>query len=291
MSAYFGPAGSSQSFGDMGYKSQEQMPEYLEKFGLNAYEYQCGRGVRVNAKSAEILRKNAEEKGIRMSLHTPYYISLSSIEPEKRDKSIDYVLQSASAARRLGARRLIVHSGSCGKMTREEALALACDTVKRCLAAMDEQGYGDITFCPETMGKINQLGNLDEVMSLCELDERLIPCIDFGHLNARTLGQVNSKESFAQILDTIENRLGFDRLKVFHSHFSKIQYTDNGGEKMHLTFEDTIYGPDFEPLAELVAKKNLSPVFICESAGTQAEDARTMMQMYRNYLDKDGGEQ
>ena len=60
---------------------------------------------------------------------------------------------------------------------------------------------------------------------------------------------------------------------------------------MHLTFEDTIYGPDFEPLAELVAKKNLSPVFICESAGTQAEDARTMMQMYRNYLDKDGGEQ
>lgn len=283
MSAYFGPAGSAQSFADLGYKNQEQMPEYLERFGLNAYEYQCGRGVRVNAAMAEKLKQNAAEKGVRLSLHTPYYISLSSVEPEKRDKSIEYVLQSAAAARLLGADRLVVHSGSCGKMTREEALALASDTVKRCLAALDEQGYGDITFCPETMGKINQLGNLDEVMSLCELDERLIPCIDFGHLNARTLGQVNSKKSFSMVLDTIENRLGMDRLKLFHSHFSKIQYTENGGEKLHLTFEDTFYGPDFEPLAELVAKKNLSPVFICESAGTQAEDARTMKERYEYY--------
>ena len=149
----------------------------------------------------------------------------------------------------IGASRVIVHSGSCGKMTREKALELAKDTVRRCLKAMDEEGLGDIVFCPETMGKINQLGNLDEVLSLCELDERLIPCIDFGHLNARTLGQVNSRESFLEILDAIENRLGTDRLKQFHSHFSKIEYTDNGGEKRHLTFEDAVYGPEFEPLA------------------------------------------
>ena len=203
---------------------------------------------------------------------------------EKRDNSINYVLQSAQAAKMIGASRVIVHSGSCGKMTREKALELAKDTVRRCLKAMDEEGLGDIVFCPETMGKINQLGNLDEVLSLCELDERLIPCIDFGHLNARTLGQVNSRESFLEILDAVENRLGIDRLKQFHSHFSKIEYTDNGGEKRHLTFEDAVYGPEFEPLAELIAKKNLSPVFICESAGTQAEDAQAMMEMYRKYL-------
>lgn len=180
---------------------------------------------------------------------------------------------------------MVVHSGSCGKMTREEALALAKDTVMNCLKAMDDEGLGEIAFCPETMGKINQLGNLDEVLSLCELDERLVPCIDFGHLNARTLGGVNSQESFLNILNLIENRLGADRLKRFHSHFSKIEYTANGGEKRHLTFDDTVYGPEFEPLAELIAKKNLSPVFICESAGTQAEDAQRMMLLYRKYLE------
>ena len=285
MSAYFGPAGNAQSFTEQGFKRNDQVPEYLTQFGLNAYEYQCGHGVRVNPQTAEKLRIAAQEKNIKLSLHSPYYISLSSVEKEKRDNSVDYVLQSARAAKMIGADRVVVHSGSCGKMTREEALALAKDTVMNCLKAMDDEGLGEIAFCPETMGKINQLGNLDEVLSLCELDERLIPCIDFGHLNARTLGGVNSQESFLNILNLIENRLGADRLKRFHSHFSKIEYTTNGGEKRHLTFDDTVYGPEFEPLAELIAKKNLSPVFICESAGTQAEDAQRMMLLYRKYLE------
>ena len=133
------------------------------------------------------------------------------------------------------------------------------------------------------MGKVNQLGTLDEVLALCSVDERLIPCIDFGHLNARTFGGIATQQDYLDILDAIENKLGFDRLKVFHSHFSKIQYTLKGGEKLHLTFEDQEYGPEFEPLAELIAKKNLSPTFICESAGTQAEDAAEMKRMYENY--------
>ncbi|MBQ9920287.1 MAG: endonuclease IV, partial [Clostridia bacterium] len=68
-------------------------------------------------------------------------------------------------------------------------------------------------------------------------------------------------------------------LKEFHSHFSKIEYSA-GGEKKHLTFEDTVFGPNFEPLMELIYKKNLSPTFICESAGTQAEDAKVMKDYY-----------
>lgn len=85
------------------------------------------------------------------------------------------------------------------------------------------------------------------------------------------------------MLDEVENALGADRLKVFHSHFSKIMYTNPGGEKKHLTFEDNEYGPDFEPLMEIIAKKNLSPVFICESSGTQAEDALKMKENYLSY--------
>lgn len=284
MAAIFGPAGKADSFDALGYKKTEQIPEYLEKFGLTAFEYQCGRGVRINEASTLKFRAKAEEKGITLSLHAPYYISLSSLEPEKRDASIGYILDSAKAADLMGADRIIVHSGSCSKITREEALALAMDTLRRAQQALDAENLGHIHICPETMGKVNQLGTLSEVLALCTIDERMIPCIDFGHLNARTFGTIKGKEDYEAILDELENTLGHERLMNFHSHFSKIEYTDKGGEKKHLTFEDMVYGPHYEPLMELIVKKGLSPRFICESAGTQSEDAKAMMEYYSALL-------
>ncbi len=276
----FGPAGLSDSFTTMGYKSTVEMPDYLAHFGLNAFEYQCGRGVRISAEMAGRLGAAAQAANIALSLHAPYYISLSSAEDAKRDASIDYILQSARAITAMGGTRIVVHSGSTAKMTRAEALMLASQTMKKALAALDAEGLSAVRICPETMGKIGQLGTLDEVLALCRLDERLIPCIDFGHLNARTFGSLKKMADFEAIFDAIENALGASRLQEFHSHFSKIEYTQRGGELRHLTFADEIYGPLFEPVAELTVRKNLSPTFICESAGTQAEDAATMMHIY-----------
>ncbi len=279
MSAKFGPAGNAASFKEMKYKGTLDVPEYIEKMGLDAYEYQCGRGVNIGLEKAQEFGKLSKEKGITLSLHAPYYISMSSVEKEKRDNSINYILDSARAVNAMGGNRIVVHTGSCGKISREEALSLAIDTMKNALSALDAEGLSHIRICPETMGKINQLGTLDEVLSLCELDERLLPCIDFGHLNARTLGGYRSEADFLTIFEAIENRLGAARLREFHSHFSKIEYT-SGGEKRHLTFEDAVYGPDFEPVINLIVKKNCEPTVICESAGTQAEDAKTMKDYY-----------
>ena len=77
-----GPAGNAESFTAMGYKSTPQIPEYLEKMGLNAYEYQCGRGVRINRESVLKLKAGCEARDIQLSLHAPYYISLSGVEEE-----------------------------------------------------------------------------------------------------------------------------------------------------------------------------------------------------------------
>ena len=153
------------------------------------------------------------------------------------------------------------------------------------IAACDDGGFGHITLCPETMGKINQLGDLDEVLELCTLDERLIPCIDFGHLYARSLGADDGREAFDRMLRRVEEVLGAERAARFHSHFSHIQFTPNGGEKCHRTFaDDDGYGPQWAPLAEEVARRGWSPTFICESAGTQAEDALEMQRIYQSYL-------
>lgn len=279
MSAKFGPAGNSESFAKMGYKHSLQVPEYIEKMGLDAFEYQCGRGVNIGQDKASELGKLAKEKSIALSLHAPYYISMSSLEEEKRIKSVDYILQSARAVNAMGGERIVVHTGSCGKISRAEALDLAIDTMKMAIAALDAEGLLNIRICPETMGKVNQLGTLEEVLALCTLDERLIPCIDFGHLNARDRGILKTFEDFEAIFNEIENKLGLSRLREFHSHFSKIEYSA-GGEVRHLTFEDQVFGPNFEPVAELICKKQCSPTIICESAGTQAEDAKTMKDYY-----------
>ncbi|MCH5200318.1 MAG: TIM barrel protein [Oscillospiraceae bacterium] len=277
MSISFGPGGNSISFGKR--KFPEDLPAYLSESGLNGYEIECGRGVRISAKTYELLPKLAEENGIALTLHAPYFISLSGEKEETRLKSLDYIQESAEAAQKLGAKKIVVHSGSCAKMTREQALALATDTLRRTQKRLDENGLSDIIICPETMGKINQLGTLSEVLELCRVDERFLPCVDFGHLNARTLGGIKTKADYAAILDEIENKLGHHRLKHFHVHFSKIMYTA-GGEKEHLTFEDREYGPAYEPLMELFYERDLEPTVICESAGTQAEDAAEMRKYF-----------
>ena len=277
----FGPGGNSDSFGKR--RFPEDLPAYLAAMGLNGYEVECGRGVRISEKTYQLLPELAAENGIYLTLHTPYFISLSSEKEETRLNSVGYILDSARAAHKLGIRKLVVHSGSCSKMTREEATELAKDTLTRAQKALDDEGLDEIILCPETMGKINQLGTLSEVLELCGVDERFLPCVDFGHLNARTLGGIKSEADYAAMLDEIENKLGHDRLKHFHVHFSKIMYTA-GGEKMHLTFEDTEYGPQFEPLMEQFAKRSLEPSVVCESSGTQAEDAATMRKYYEGII-------
>lgn len=275
----FGPGGNSVSWGKRRFPAD--LPQYLKELGLNGYEIECGRGVRISEAAVRDLPKLAEEHGIYVTLHAPYFISLSSVEEEKRLNSVNYILESAKAAKSVGARKIVVHSGSCSKMTRAEATYLAKQTLKLAQKSLDDNGLSDIIICPETMGKINQLGTLEEVLELCGTDERFLPTVDFGHLNARTLGGIKSREDYAKMLDLIENELGHERLSNMHVHFSKIEYTA-GGEKRHLTFADKQYGPQYEPLMEEFHKRGLEPSIICESDGTQAEDAAEMKKFYES---------
>ncbi|WHH59651.1 TIM barrel protein [Petroclostridium sp. X23] len=279
MTVKFGPSGNSDKFYEQGYKSSLQMPKWLKDMGLDAYEYQCSKGVKISEETAVKLGENAKEQGITMSIHAPYYINLASVEPEKRENSKRYIIETMTAARWMGAERIVVHPGSCSKMDRKKALVLAKETLKTTLAQADEMGLGDIHICPETLGKINQLGTLEEILELCMLDERLIPTIDFGHIHARGLGCLIDQSDFEKIFDIMEKALGNDRLKSFHSHFSRIEFTA-GGEKKHWCFGDTQYGPEFEPIAEILYRKNLSPTIICESRGTMAEDALELKKIY-----------
>lgn len=284
MSARFGPAGNSDSFSKV-HKSSLDAPKWIAEQGLDCYEYQCGKGIHVGEETARKLGENAQTAGISLSLHAPYFINLANPDPDSLQKTTGYITSACLAADWMGATRVIIHSGALMKRTRRQALDIAKESLRKVIAACDEAGFGHITLCPETMGKINQLGDLDEVLELCALDERLVPCIDFGHLYARSLGKDDGQEAYARMLDRVEAVLGAERASCFHSHFSHIQFTPNGGEKCHRTFDDDDgYGPDWGPLAAEVARRGWSPTFICESAGTQAEDACIMKEIYQKNL-------
>jgi len=281
----FGPAGQDDIFPTV-HKKMTDMPAYLAARGLTAFEYQCGHGVRVSEASATAMGEKAREHGIAVSLHAPYYISLASSEAEKRENSLGYILSSARAVNWMGGERVVIHSGSVGKRQRSEALALARQTLDSAQKMLDEEGLSNIRLCPETMGKIGQLGDLDEVLSLCGVDERFLPCVDFGHLNCRTLGGANDYDAMAAVLDAITNALGSERGRIFHAHFAKMEYGPKG-EIRHLTFDDTQFGPDFQSLGRLLAERKLSPTVICESSGRQIDDAAQMLQMYTKELGND----
>ncbi len=275
----FGPSGNSDSFYAQGYTATSQAPAWIKEMGLTAFEYSFGHGIRIKDETAGAIAEQAKQYDIQMSVHLPYYVNLTVSEPEKQQKNRDYFMQAVSAGSKMGAIRGVFHPGSAGKGNRLEPLAAACNLLRLIMRDLDAAGYWAFTLCPETMGKFSQLGDLEEVLTICGIDERLIPCIDFGHLHCRGQGALKSKEDFAEILDAIEDRLGMQRARSIHIHFSRIEYTASG-EKMHHTFADTQYGPEFPPLAELLAERKYSPVVICESRGTMAEDAIAMQKMY-----------
>ena len=281
MKAKFGPGGNSDAFRLAGYSSTLDAPMWLRSIGLDAYEYEAGNGLSAGASSLAAIGREASKNNIKMSYHTPYFISLSGVVEEKRLKSIDYIRQSLEAARLLGAGTIVVHCGSCAKISRDEAMRLASDTLVRAAASLDTYG---IKIGLETMGKINQLGTLDEVLELCRIDSCFVPVVDFGHLNARDLGGVfKTSDDYLRVFDKIASVMDSYIAENLHCHFSKIEYTSSG-EKKHLTFEDNIYGPDYEPFIEAIVKGGLTPTVICESAGTQSMDALTMKTLYESII-------
>lgn len=274
----FGPSGNSQSFFDAGFKHSEDAALFVKNMGLDCFEYSFGRGVNLGEAKARSIGAAFAAAGVEISVHAPYFINLAG-EEEGAEKSYAYILDSARAARLMGARRVVFHPASQGKLEREEAVSRCMKRLKILRDKIYENGLQDLMYCPETMGKKRQIGTPEEIALFCKTDEIFVPCIDFGHVNAREGGILKTEEDYEALLSGMIQEIGKEKMKVFHAHFSKIEY-GSSGEIRHLTFADEIYGPAYEPFLAAVKKLGLEPYIVCESAGTQAEDALKMKECY-----------
>lgn len=270
----FGPAGRP-----LKYKGKTELAcDYIRDEGLDAYEYQATYGVRIKKQSALKLEENSKENRVLVSMHAPYYINLSSNRDDVIERSVQRLIQSARAAEWMGAYRIVFHPGFYTKYTPVEAM-------KRCLKSIDslnEQleslGIHDYIFAPETTGKKSQLGNLDEIIEICQNNEKFAPTVDFAHLHARSVGGIKDQEDYSRIFTKLENELG---IKTLHSHYTHIEYTDKGEKRHHCLFED--YGPPLEPLLNEIIDRGWNVTVICETPLLD-EDALLMQRKYKNII-------
>ena len=275
----FGPSGNSESFYAAGYSHTEEAAAFVKERGLDCFEYSFGRGVRMSEEKALSIGEAFREAGVEISVHAPYFVNFANPDDEMAAKSYGYVLDSGKMAKLMGGKRIVFHPAAQGKVSREEAVQKTEDRLKILRDYIYLNDLQDMMFCPETMGKIAQIGTVEEVTRFCRIDPVYTPCVDFGHINAREQGSLKTADDYLSRLSYMISELGYERMKHFHVHFSKIMYSSKG-EVKHLTFEDTIYGPEFAPLALALKELKLEPYIVSESAGTQIEDAAAMKHMY-----------
>jgi len=274
----FGPGGNSESFYAQGYRRTVETFAWQQQFGLKAFEYSFGRGIRLSYETALEIGEAARAQGVALSVHAPYYINLASNVQETQEKSIKYIRKSARLLHLMGGSRLVVHPGSPLKQPRQEAVARCVQGLLAAREALMADGLGMISLALETMGRPSTIGTLKEILDFVLLDASFIPCIDFAHLHAATGGGLRQREDFSAVLNQVEARLGLKRARKMHIHFSKIEYGPKG-ELRHRVFSDAGFGPDFALLAPLLVKRGYQATIICESRGTMAEDAAEMLRL------------
>ncbi len=277
----FGPSGNSESFRLEGYSHTEEAANWVKNKGLDLFEYSFGRGVIMTSAKANSIGEAFKRENVEISVHAPYFINFANTDDDMVKKSYGYVLDSAKKCKEMFGERVIFHPSAQGKLLREEAVDLTKKRLEVLAGLIVDNGYDDMLFCPETMGKSAQIGTVEEIVEFCKIAPFYIPTVDFGHINSREQGSLKTVKDYEDRLSYMISELGYKKMLHFHVHFSKIMYSSKG-EVKHLTFDDNVYGPEFEPLAVALKNLKLEPHIICESAGTQAEDSVIMKNIYNS---------
>ena len=246
----------------------------IRALGLGAMELLFVRRVAMGQQTACAVRRAAEENQVRLSAHAPYYINFNSIDPAKVTASRERLLAAARVASACGARNVVFHPA----FYHHDPTA-AYERVKaqliRIARQVRDEGL-DVCLRPETMGKPSQFGELAETVRLSAEIEGVSPCIDFGHLHARSGGGVNTCADFEAVLDCIQESLGKEALQDMHMHVQGIAYTSKG-EQRHLDLSAADFR--YEDLLQVLADRGVCGTVICESPNLE-DDALLLRRTY-----------
>lgn len=246
MATVFAPFGNTEFFFNKGYTSSLEMPEFLNKTGLNGYEYSFEEGIHISDDGCEALKNEALKYGISISVYS--------------GKLFNSLCDCVVAATKLGAERVIVPLKSCAVTSRKDVYNGMLAKMKNALLKSD-----NIYLCPEIMGLIHDLGTLGEVLKLSCEDERFIPALNFPNLFARNLGKQIDFDGAMNIFKTTEKVIGKERTNKAHIYLSNVYYTNQGYRKYADFSDDTGNNFDFKPVLDAVLKLGITPFIVCRS--------------------------
>lgn len=215
MTIRFGPGGLG------GVKEAIGNLEEFHKRGLKACEIEFVYGVYIKENETNEIRKAAEKFGIKLSIHGHYWINLNSDDEKKIEQSKKRILDCCRIGEMLGVKRVVFHPGFYGKMGKEETY----ETIRKHILELQEEikkNKWKIELAPETTGKVNVFGSVEEIKKLVK-ETGCSFTLDFAHLLARS----NGKMSYKEMVDD------FKEFNEWHCHFSGINY-GNKGEKNHI---------------------------------------------------------
>jgi len=240
-------------------------------------EIEFVRGIKMSEDTAAEVRRVASELGVILTAHAPYYVNLLSADQSKVEASIKRILDSARVGYLAGAWSVVFHPGYYGSLTPSEASERVRGYLKTIAKTLIDEGI-EIWVRPETMGGLAEFGSLEEVITVSEGLENILPCIDFAHLYARSRGAVNNYKSFREVLELLETRLGSDAIKNMHIHISGMEYGERG-EVKHLNLSDSLF--NYIDALKAIKEFKVTGVLISESPNLE-DDALVMLNTYRS---------
>jgi deoxyribonuclease-4 len=274
----FGTVGSPQTTPQSGTPAAI---EYTRLLGMDHLEIAWVQSVRVSDETCATIKATAEQHGITLSIHAPYYINLNSQTAELMQKSDERLLAAARKGYLAGARDIVFHPGSYHDQYPDQVYERAKEKLLEIRGILDEEGV-DVILRPETMGKKAMFGTLEETVQLSRDIPGVLPCIDFAHLHART-GALNSYEEFSAILATVEEVLGRAGLDSLHAHVSGIEFGPRG-EKNHLPLNEADF--HYRDLLQALVDRGVRGTIAVEAPEPfHVADALTIQATYRRLHD------
>ena len=248
----------------------------IHELGLKHLELEFVYGVRMQAEKAVEVGELAQELGVTLSIHGPYYINLNSPEPAKRDASRERILDSCRIGHLLGAKSVCFHAAFNLGQQPEQVFDHVLSEMILIEQNLFDEGIDDLFLAPELTGKPTQFGDLDELIELSKNLKITRLCIDFAHYYARSIGSYNSYEDFLEVIKKIRAGLGEVVTENLHMHFSGIKYTAKG-ERKHEILAETEF--NWKKMLTALKHQNVGGYLVCESPNLE-EDALIAKEYY-----------
>ena len=222
-------------------RSPGEAIKLLRQRGFTACEIDFEGGFWMDYPWAERFGKLAREAKIVLSVHAPIAGFMGHVERDKKQRmAIGMLDHSAGIAKSAGAELVVFHPGFLLGRTRAAALRSICEQLGELRERLEAKDRA-VPFGVEVMGRVREVGSLDDVIEISRRTGWVRPVLDFAHMHATSDGAYTDVELFAAALEAADEVL--EAKAPFHIHFSDIAYA-NRNETKHLPYGEGTLRPD-----------------------------------------------